>query len=101
MNLTTSKEYANVNILANASGEDSWAGNYTFYYNKTDDNTNMNSNVTAINNNINLNSSIFTPTNLAYVNETNEFAENQNMTNHNVTDLQCLVFDNGGRICSS
>ena len=69
--------YTLYNFLLNNGGTDSWAGNYTFYYNKTLIDTNFslymlisswNTNLTDINNNINNNltsAEIYTNSNIA------------------------------------
>ena len=77
----TTNCYTLAQFLATTAGTDSWAGNYTFYYNKTlidnnfslyytktESNTNLNNNITATNNNINLNNTdakTYTNTNIA------------------------------------
>lgn len=38
--------------------------------------------------------------NLAWINESNEFTVNQNLTGNNMTDVDCIVFSSGGKICS-
>jgi len=38
-------------------------------------------------------------TNNAWINESNEFEVNQNMTGNNITDIDCLIGSNGGKIC--
>ena len=43
----------------------------------------------------------FVNTNISYINNTNIYTANQNMSNKNVTNVQCIVFNSGGKICSS
>ena len=38
--------------------------------------------------------------NLAWINETNIFTANQNLTAKNISTINCIVFDSGGQICS-
>lgn len=38
--------------------------------------------------------------NLAWENQTNIFTANQNLTGQNITAIDCIIFDSGGRICS-
>jgi len=38
-------------------------------------------------------------TNVAYLNSNNQFSENQNMTNHNITYVECVTFKNGAQWC--
>ena len=40
-------------------------------------------------------------TNIAMTNQTNHFVPNQNMTNNNITGVQCIVFQSGGSICTA
>lgn len=40
-------------------------------------------------------------TNVAFVNQTNIFAVNQNMSDKNITTVDCIVFTSGGKICDS
>jgi len=46
------------------------------------------------------NMTAMTYTNLAFTNETNIFTKNQNMSVNNVTDVDCIEFSSGGKICS-
>ncbi|GAH75990.1 unnamed protein product, partial [marine sediment metagenome] len=39
--------------------------------------------------------------NLAWINQTNVFTANQNLTGYNISTIDCVIFDSGGRICSS
>ena len=39
-------------------------------------------------------------TNVAWVNQTNIFTQNQNMSRNNITDTDCIIFKTGGKICS-
>jgi len=39
-------------------------------------------------------------TNIAMTNQTNIFTANQNLSSHNFTDIDCFIFDSGGKICS-
>ncbi len=43
---------------------------------------------------------IFDVTNVAWVNESNTCTDNQNMSNNNLTTVNCIVFESGGEICS-
>jgi len=38
--------------------------------------------------------------NLAWINQTNIFTANQNLTGQNITAIDCIIFDSGGKICS-
>lgn len=38
--------------------------------------------------------------NLAWQNQTNIFTANQNLTGINITAINCVIFDSGGKICS-
>ncbi len=42
----------------------------------------------------------FNNTNLAWTNQTNKFSQNQNLTNKNLTDVDCIFFKSGGKICA-
>jgi len=39
-------------------------------------------------------------TNVAFKNEANVFTANQNLTGQNITAIDCIIFDSGGKICS-
>jgi len=38
--------------------------------------------------------------NLAWINQTNIFTANQNLTGQNISTMNCIIFDSGGKICS-
>ncbi len=42
-----------------------------------------------------------TATNVAFTNQTNIFTAHQNMSTNNITDVGCIIFNSGGKICSS
>jgi len=39
-------------------------------------------------------------TNVAFKNAVNTFTANQNLANQNITAINCIIFDSGGKICS-
>lgn len=39
-------------------------------------------------------------TNVAFKNEVNVFTANQNLTGQNISTIDCIIFDSGGKICS-
>ncbi len=39
-------------------------------------------------------------TNVAFKNEANVFTAGQNLTGQNITAIDCIIFDSGGKICS-
>ncbi len=38
--------------------------------------------------------------NVSWINQTNVFTANQNLTGQNITAIDCIIFDSGGKICS-
>jgi len=109
--------YTLYNFLLNNGGTDSWAGNYTFYYNKTLIDTNFslymlisswNTNLTDINNNINNNltsAEIYTNSNIAgnltltlLKNGSTTATGNLNLGGFNISNIDNLT---SNRLCNS
>jgi len=84
------KTYADT--LYSTKAEPLWSANYTAY------NTSWSSTYNAT-----YHAKVSFPgwdANLAWINETNIFTANQNMTAKNISTIDCIIFDSGGEICS-
>ena len=107
LNSTADRIYANVNIVGNSSGTDTWNLNKTYYYNKSEVDNNLSLYLLltggTMSGTLDMSAGVIDNVetlNTQFISAAN-FTGEIKMENNNITYVDCIVFNNGGKICSS